>query len=338
MVNLFNLTISGGWMMMIFNEKLLRQIETDLCLNYSGPFDKIKGLPVSRCWHFSTDGNAVDAVFYNDEDFIAGMNRIYIVAGRYDIVILAFSLMDTHLHFILYGDCPECNRFMHDYVRRTSRYIAVSYGENHKLEKVPIHYQHIDTDRYLKTAICYTIKNAPVAGIPYMGWDYPWSSGPLYFRRATVWGTPSWLKKDSLKTLESGRVKQRKTLRTKVYQEDPLPQMLGPIVFPGEYVASEIVERLFRTCRSYNYFLCTSREDDVDARGGTLSLLSIPMQEMRQHKRDLCRALFGVASVKTLDMPRRVRLAKALRSRYNSSVKQIARLCGLIYDEVKDMI
>ena len=322
---------------MKLNEKLLRQMESDLGLNYLGPFDKRQSLPVHNCWHFSTDGNAVDAIFYSDDDFIAGMNRIYIVVKLYNVIILAFSLMDTHLHFILYGEWAECNRFMHDYVRRTSRHIAITHGENHKLENVPIHYQHIDTERYLKTAICYTVKNAPVAGIPYMGWEYPWSSGPLYFRKPSVWGTPAWLKKDGLKMLDTGCVHQRQILKTKQYQANPIP-MLGPLVFPGEYVAYEIVERLFRTCRSYNYFLCTSREDDVDARGGTLSHLSVPMQEMRQHKKALCMELFGVSSTKTLDVPRRLRLARTLRSRYNSSVKQIARLCGLVYDEVKDLI
>jgi hypothetical protein len=35
-------------------------------------------------------------------------------------------------------------------------------------------------------------------------------------------------------------------------------------------------------------------------------------------------------------MQQRLRLARTLRSRYNSSIKQIARLAGLVYDEVKD--
>lgn len=322
---------------MKLNEKLLSKIVSDLSLNYAGPFDKSKSIPVNNCWHFSTDGNAVDAIFINDDDFIAGMNRIYIVVKGYNVVILAFSLMDTHLHFILYGEWEECNRFIHDYVRRTSRYISITNGETHKLENVPIHYQHIDTERYLKTAICYTVKNAPVAGIPYMGWDYPWSSGPLYFRKPSVWSAPAWTGRDALTSLGNGRVNQRKTLKTKQFQIEPV-KMVGPIVFPGEYVAYEIVERLFRTCRSYNYFMCTSREDDVDARGGTISHLSIPMQEMRQHKKDLCMEMFGVHGTNSLDTPKRLRLARALRSRYNSSVKQIARLCGLIYDEVKDLI
>ena len=52
-----------------------------------------------------------------------------------------------------YSGFDECNRFMHDYVRRTSRYIAGKYGDNNKLERVPINYQIVDTDYYLKIVI-----------------------------------------------------------------------------------------------------------------------------------------------------------------------------------------
>ena len=134
-----------------------------------------------------------------------------------------------------------------------------------------------------------------------------------------------------------GVVDHRKALRTR---KDELarsaPRMIGPLVFPGEYVAYEVVERIFKTCKSFNYFLSITKEEDVDARGGSISLLSIPMQEMRQHKNEVCRELFGTPSVRQLSMPQRLRLARTLRSRYNSSIKQIARLAGLVYDEVKD--
>ena len=317
------------------NEKLLRQIESDLGLNI--PFVKGRTIPVKNCWHFSTDGNAVDEIFYDEDDFIAGMNRIYIVVREYHVIILAFSLMDTHVHFILYGEWDDCNRFMHDYIRRTSRHIAITHGDNHKLENVPIHYQKIEDDRYLKTAICYTVKNAPQAGIPYMAWDYPWCSGILFFRRKSVWGTPVWMSGSFSGSEELGVHETRKIMKTR----QPVPEgvkMIGPLVFPGEYVAYEVVERLFKTCRSYHYFLCSTREEDVDSRGGTLSLLSIPMQEMRQHRTEVCLELFGKESAKTLSTAERIRLAKKLRVRYNSSVKQIARLCGLVYHEVKDLL
>lgn len=82
-------------------------------------------------------------------------------------------------------------------------------------------------------------------------------------------------------------------------------------------------------------FLCLSKEEDVESRNGSMTHLSIPIQEMRQHRNSVCLELFGNVSIRSLQIQERIKLAKTLRLRYNSSPKQIARLCGLVYDEVK---
>lgn len=327
-------------MKMKISQTLLRQIILDLGLNV--PFVKGQNIPIRNCWHFSTDGNAVDVMFYED-DFIDGMNRVYVTVKGYRVIILAFSLMDTHVHFVLYGEFDECNRFVHDYVRRTSWYLSVKHNEHHKFENVPIQHQQVDTDFYLKIVICYTVKNAPVAGIPHNALDYPWSSGPLYFKKKDLWCSPMWTEEEAtadetVTVADMGLNIRRKTLKTRKHASPDKVRMMGNLVFPGEYVAYELVETLFKTCKSFNYFLCRTKEEDVDARGGSISHLSIPMQEMRQHKNEICQELFGTASIKGLNTQQRIRLARTMRSRYNSSLKQIIRLSGLVYDEVKDII
>jgi hypothetical protein len=114
--------------------------------------------------------------------------------------------------------------------------------------------------------------------------------------------------------------------------------VIGNLIFPGAYVAYEIVERLFKSNKSFNLFMCISKEEDIESRNGSISLLSIPIQEMRQHRNTVCEELFGCSNIRSLTTSQRIKLAKALRSRYNSSIKQIARLCGLVYDEIKAMV
>ena len=223
---------------------------------------------------------------------------------------------------------------MHDYIRRTSRHIARVHGDHKKLDPVPVNWQRIDTEDYLKTAICYVVKNAPVAGKTFLAEDYPWSSGPLYFRSTGQWSSPAWKNGGGGRLNEHGVREKRKILRTRRTDREDV-RMIGDMVFPGEYVAYKVVERLFRTHKAYHYFFCRSREDDVDSKGGTISMLSLPMQEMRQHKNDLCYEMFGHRSTNRLDVQQRLRLARALRTKYNSSLKQISRLCGLVYEEVK---
>ena len=386
-------------MKMKINDDLLRQMESDLSLNI--PFVKGKNLPIRNCWHFSTDGNAVDRLFDDDTDFRDGMNRVFVVGREYQVIILAFCLMDTHVHFILYGSFDECNKFMHKFVQLTSRNIWFRHSEHKKLWRMPISHQFIDNDFYLKTAICYVIKNAPVAGLPFNALDYPWSGNSLYFKRMGYWNSPAAVHvgndsdgvgyRDGESTVTAGgagitrmsgavggaggvratrgagvaggaratgvarttgiagstgapgtvgslkELSQRKRialLKTKTDIPEDIAIIDG-IVHPGEYVAWEIVECIFKTHRSFNRFMCISKEEDIEKRGGSISRLSIPIQEMRQYRNEICREMFGTESLRKLSTDDRLKLAKMLRSRYNSSIKQIARVCGLVYGEVK---
>ena len=180
--------------------------------------------------------------------------------------------------------------------------------------------------------------NLSKGGIPFTAWHYPWSSGPLYFSPVGLWSSPKWTDK-SVGIHSSGltQLELIKILKVRTVPAGDV-RIIDGMVFPGEYVAYELVERLFKTRKSFNYFFCKTREEDVDARGGTISQLSIPMQEMRQHKNEVCRELFGVDSIRTLSTEQRLRLAKVLKSRYNSSLKQIIRLSGLLDKEVKELL
>ena len=309
----------------------MNNIESDLGLNV--PFSKGQSIRIRNCWHFTTDGNAVDAMFYDKQDFRDGVNRILAVKAGHNITILAFVLMDTHFHFVLHGNFDECNRFVHEYVRRTSMAIAYRHRKLRKLDGVPINHQVVDDDRYLKSVICYTVKNPVAAGMPYTPWDYPWSSGPLYFRTSDSWTSPE---RPTPHVWTSG-LQQRNQLRSHS-SVGTYELVRDEMVFPGCFVDTLTVERIFRSHKSYFYFLSATKDIEVDERGGKISHLSLPIQEMRQIKWERCKQLFGTGSTKSLNTSQRIILAKKLRAEYNSSVKQIARLCGLVYDEVKDMI
>jgi len=319
---------------MNINYELLAELHRDLGLDV--PFVKGQSIRVNKCWHFYTNGDVLDAMFYDEDDYVSAMNRIYVTVLGFQVVILAFTLMDTHVHFVLYGELEECIRFMQEFIRLTSQHIELRHGDQKKLSVINLSHQAITDDRYLKTVICYTLKNAPVGGLGYNALDYPWSSGPLYFKQAGLWCSPLWgepFSGNSYTLQRMGLNERRKVLQTR--KKIPLDtRMIGALVFPGEYVAVEIVERLFRSCRAFNFFMCTSREDDVESREGYISLLSMPIQELRQHKRELCKEFFGTDKTNRLDMRQRLRLARALRARYNCSPKQIAKACGLVYSEV----
>ncbi|MBR1869845.1 MAG: hypothetical protein IJ799_07265 [Bacteroidales bacterium] len=306
------------------------KIRADLGLDI--PFVRGSDIPVRNCHHFCTDGNAVDLMFRDEQDYIDGMNRIFVTVREFDVLILAFALMDTHVHFILYGDADECRGFFRKYLNRTSRAFFLRYSERRKLGNVPVRHQIITDDRYLKTAICYTLKNPVDAGLSFQACDYPWSSGSLYFRTAGRWTSPRWLDANGSGL---GVVEGRSVLKTRKKVPDEA-LLIDGVVCPSEYVAVGVVERLFKTVKSYSYFMRMTREDEIDEREGLYSRLSIPLQEMRQNRNELSVEMFGEANIRKLDVGRRMKLAKEMKRRFRSSPKQIAKLCGLVYDQLKD--
>ena len=323
--------------MKIYSKQLLKEAERDLGIY--AQFVRGQNITVKNCWHFYTDGSAAESMFYDCEDFRQGTNRISVVASNYEILILAYVLMDTHVHFVLYGSFDECNKFVHEYMRRTSMVISARHSSLHSLQHVPIGYQAIDNDWYLKKAICYTIKNPVEAGMHYNPYDYPWSSAALYFRESGIWTSPSWINiiPNMGKVADFCNRKQENILNTRHIANSDL-LMIGDMIFPGEFVAYELVERIFKTHKAYTKIMFTTKDEDIESRGGVISSLTIPIQEMRILKNKLCKEMFGTDSSKNLDMRQRVMLARKLKARYNSSTKQIARICGLVYNEVKGMI
>lgn len=315
---------------------LHNRIESDLGLNIR--FEKGQpDIPVKNCWHYSTDGNALDTLFWDDEDFRRGINRIALLKNISAIAILAFVLMDNHVHFILYGRKQECDRFLHEFLRRTSIHISVRHHESHKLKDLPVSCQRIDTLDYLKVAICYVLKNPTMAGLPFNPFDYPWSSGPLMFRTSGYWSSPRWSGPDNGDLSNMGAAEGRVFFGShEKWNREWL--MMDGVVFPGEYVAYELAEKIFRTHKAFLFFLSSNKDNDIEAMSAQISCLSIPDQEMRQHRNEMCRTLFGEVSVRNLDTSQRILLAKTMRGRFNCSIKQISRICGLLYAEVKEMI
>ena len=51
-------------------------------------------------YHICTEGLGNDLIFRTDKDYIRGMNAIGILAYRHGISILAFCLMDNHVHIV----------------------------------------------------------------------------------------------------------------------------------------------------------------------------------------------------------------------------------------------
>ena len=151
-------------------------------------------------------------------------------------------------------------------------YLSSKYPGRNALKSIEISHQVLEDDRYLKMAICYVLKNPVSAGLPYNAWDYPWSSGPLYFRHSDTWASPKWML--GMDEVVLGARDMRKLVKSRSKMDSGI-KVLDGLILPSQYVSVAIVEELFRSHKAFNFFMSISKDIDVESRGGAISHLTV---------------------------------------------------------------
>ena len=315
-------------------------------------------IPMRNCYHGYSDGSRAEVLFSSNASFAQALNKLAILVYESDVILLTYCLMDNHFHLVLYGEEDGCAYFVKEYARRLGMTFSSS-GQEIKASLKPL-----TDDVYLKTAICYVLRNPVIARLPHQPTNYPYSSGFLLFagkENANPWASPGW--KNLLSTYHCqpmsdfavvpgdadgafGKVCSYAALsyrdkRMLIGSRKPMPGdwlLAGGFVFPGHYVNYELCERLFGTTRGFQYFMSSCREADFEQNQGLLERLNIPDQEMRAHRDELAHAMFGKFGVRSLTAQERGLLAKKIKREYGCSAKQIARLVHLNVEQVMALI
>ena len=63
-------------------------------------------------YHVCTNGTVLPWMFKCEEDFIGGVNRIAVCKVISGVEVWTFTLMDNHVHFLLYGTFEMCKLFI----------------------------------------------------------------------------------------------------------------------------------------------------------------------------------------------------------------------------------
>lgn len=285
-------------------------------------------------YHLFSDGFRTEALFEDRPAFIAAMNIVAICCFRCKVTILAFCLMDNHVHFILYGTLDECllfrDKFIHKY--------AIWHSKRHsgkKLESIVFNIKLMEDERYILTSIAYVLRNCITAGFRYCFFDYLWSSSGIYFRDP-----------ESLKHLTTGWVKlsdmpvRERYRRLQTQIEIPSDWLMTPdgYIWPGSYIDYKHVEQLFKTPKSFTYFMGQGKEEEINKSLGMSATVQIPETELREKAAMHCLRMFKTRNTRQLDAPKRLELAKVLHKEYKCSAKQIARLVHLDSQYIKELV
>ena len=280
-------------------------------------------------YHICSDGNSASVIFHNPDDFKAAMNRLAILAHKYHVIILAFVLMDNHIHIIARAVSKDvCTMFAQEFKRLTGKYCAHRYGTEGALRRLPVQVLPIVDDDDLKTKICYVLKNPTKARMS-MFYNYPWGTGNLYFRNEDGSSFPE----KGIRVKDLGVNQLRSVCQTR--QQIPAEWILvDGLILPENYIPVADVEAMYKTPRSYMYFLSLNKDDEIEQETFNGDNIRLTDTELRQARNSLAKQLFGTAKLLDLSIPQRLRLARCLRSKYLCSKKQIARIVRLPMETV----
>ena len=284
-------------------------------------------------YHVFTEGLKKDALFRNNEEFRAGMDRIGFAKLKSRVSVLCAHLMDNHVHFLLEGTPAGCRHFMTVYKKLTSMWIYSNAAEYRKILGMEICIKEVDGEDYLRTVIGYIIRNSVAAGSRIIPADDRWSTSGLYFRAEDK------LLPDGCRSVsEVSQKNLRSILRTRIQiPGDWLLQKDG-MIWPGSYTDFRAVERIFRSVKSYLYALSRNNEFEVNSgmQNGRITLFSD--RELRGIAKTMSFELFNDSTISNLEINRIFLLAKQLRAKTGSSIKQIARIVHLSPEALEKII
>lgn len=280
------------------------------------------GMGSIRYFHICTDGRTLPWMFQDDRDFIAGVNRIGICCLRTGVRVIAYVLMDNHVHFVLQGTMPQCKAFITLYKQLSGTWIHIRYGLNGFLRLLPTNILLLETEERLLNTIAYIDRNPVVAGYPYLATEYLWGSARYVFKdsREEIVTKP-------LSALSCRR--QRALLGTRVPMPGDWRINENGMLCPESFIDASVIESYFKTPGRYSYFLSKKLEGIVEQEFELSQRTLIPDIELREIVRKMTFQDYGKDSVTELDINARLSIARKLRYNYGSTLKQIARMVHL---------
>lgn len=132
-------------------------------------------------FHVSLEGLESRVLCRDDDDYDAVVKIICVCTHRCECYLIVYVVMSNHAHFIiLAASQEEADRCGAEVKRMCAMFFRRKYGVGNVMHKASVSAKLLDSDRYLRNAMAYDIRNAVDncnSGIQ----DYKWSSYGAYF-------------------------------------------------------------------------------------------------------------------------------------------------------------
>ena len=280
---------------------------------------------------FITSDHLTDRIWFrDDEDFKMGMNLVAVLAVALSVDVLSFILMSNHVHFVLCCSYEKAHQFIEEYKKRYSQYVNKKYGIKELLRRVHVTIEPIAAvDESMEWVIAYTQMNSVAAGICLSPTGYPWGTGDAFFKTKPVKGR------------KLGTFSERARIAL-LHSTQPMPPHFLVVddgyILPESYVKVEMVESIFRTPKRMNFFLQNSSKAKRRISANEASAPAFSDQLVLSAIPNLCQSLFRKSSMTGLTQDELAELFKQLRYRFSSNTNQLARVTGLPYSKVVELL
>lgn len=238
-------------------------------------------------YHIMARGNERRAVFRDDADRERYLSRLAHYREKFGFRLLAFCLMDNHVHLAIETGEEPLSRIM------AGLQSSYTQGFNRRHRRVGHLFEGrykayvVDKDAYLLGLVRYIHENPVKGGVVERSWEYRWSSD-RHYRRGRG---PSWLDQDPvLSMLGRGRREAVRRYRALMGQESEEPyeevKAVGQVVKGDERFARV----LFRKAAEPEQVLRWLTEARVASEAA--GVLGVELDELRgpRRRRDLSRA------------------------------------------------
>lgn len=279
--------------------------------------------------HLYTSPLETDLLMEDDEDRTIILNLVALVSRKTGAEVLAYALMNNHIHLVLRADEVLGRILFETLHKRVARYLATRNRAG-CMKKVTYGITPITSLKQFRDEVAYVIRNPFVAREDVNLFAYRWCSGYLYFN--------NFLSQTAGKPAEKLSYRERRTItRSSSEKVPPGFRTVGTLILPESFVNYQLVEQLFVSARQFLYWALKNLEAQIQVASSYGERPFLSDDELFLLSRDLCENMFGTRQPKELTTEQKKEYVMAMRNQYHASNKQLARLTTLSQAEVDEM-
>ncbi len=295
----------------LYGEETLNTMKRSVFID---PFNGKRG-----CYHFSSSHQETRLLFRSKKDFIIGVNTLALLLPGSGIKIIAYCLMDNHIHILLSGRLDDCLNYYDRIVHRLAQMLGAKYGFTGVLKKEDLDIVAVMSDAQLKREICYIHRNPYKARIASPD-AYPWSSADVYFKTSQPSG-------ELVRNLNIE--KRRELFQTKMRVPDTYEYLDGRILNTSFVSYSEASARFTSSVEYFDLLRKYSLEAEIEEQHGIHETVKFSDAELQERIMSICVNEFHVKAISGLDRKDLLRLARIVALRFGAGQAQLSRLLGV---------